>query len=93
MNTFDLKTYVPQMVAEAEASKCEASEAVERFVANLTTISDFHPFSGGLNFRALGQQWNALGYKVRNSQKAETISLVEKKLLPPPATTKNKRGL
>ena len=86
MTTFELKTYAPQMVHMAETYKLDAQAAVERFVTNLTTMSDFYPGAEDLNFRVLGQQWNKLGYKVRNSQKAEVVEVVSKKLLPAPTT-------
>lgn len=93
MNNFDLKTYAAQIVSMAELNKLSAAEAVEHFVINLNTMNDYYSCPGGLNFRAMGQQWNALSYKIRNAQKTETIAMVKKRMLPSTPATKSKRGL
>lgn len=83
MKEFDLRDYVNQIVAIAEANKCGAADAVEYFVVNLNSMTDHYKGAEGLNIRELGQQWNRLNYKVRNKQRVDTVSLVAKKVLPP----------
>ena len=88
MSAFELKEFVPQIVRIAEVNKCDASEAVEKFVTNLITMRSHFSGAEELNFHTLGQKWNALSYKVRNKQKAEVVPLVTKKVLP---TTRSRR--
>ena len=77
MNKFNLTDYVDNIRQLAAAEGVEAVEAVNHFIVNLSTMSDFHHGAGNLNFRELGQQWNSLSYKVRNKQRADAIEAVK----------------
>ena len=82
MTEFNLELYVSDIVKMAEKHECDASSAVDKFITNLTTMSDYNSGAENLNFRALGQKWNALTSKTRNSQRAKVVAAVQKKVLP-----------
>ena len=89
MKEFKLADYVSQIAALAEHNKVGAADAVEYFVVNLNSMSEYYKGTSDLNFRDLGQHWNRLNYKERNKQRRDVVALVAKKVLPP--STKSRR--
>lgn len=91
MKDFNLQDYTAQIVGIAETNKVGAADAVEYFVVNLNTMSDYYKGAEGINIRELGQRWNKLNYKVRNKQRKEVVQLVAKKILPPTTSTRSRK--
>ena len=83
MKNFDLKEYVNDIAAVAAANGCGAADAVEYFIVNLRSMSDYYKGAEYLNIRELGQAWNKLSYKERNKQQREIVALVAKKTVMP----------
>lgn len=92
MAKFELTEYTNQIAAMAATYGVGASDAVNYFIVNLSTMSDHYGGAPELNFRELGQQWNALGYKVRNQQRVNAIASVSKKIQMP-KVSKTRREL
>lgn len=80
MAKFELTDYTNQIATMANAYGVGAVDAVDNFIVNLSTLSDHFKGAPELNFRELGQKWNALGYKVRNQQRLNAITSVSKKI-------------
>lgn len=78
MNTFDLKNFIPEIQVTAEQCKCSFEQAVDKFIVNLTTMKEHYPSAKNLNFHELGQHWNKLPYKVKNTQKSEVLQRAPK---------------
>lgn len=83
MKSFNIKDYTEAIASIAMANNCGASDAVDFFVVNLRTMSDYYKGAETLNFRELGQAWNSLSYKERNKQKKDVVPLVAKKVIMP----------
>ena len=92
MAKFELTEYTNQIASMAKVYGIGAPDAVDHFIVNLSTMSDHFSGASELNFRELGQKWNALGYKVRNQQRLNAIASVSKKIEMPKAT-RNRREL
>ena len=92
MAKFELTEYINQIAAMAATYGVGASDAVNYFIVNLSTMSDHYSGAPELNFRELGQKWNALGYKVRNQQRFNAIAAVSKKI-EMPKVAKTRREL
>ena len=71
MVEFKLVDYVRDINSIAKENNCAADKALQLFLANLAVMNDKFKGASHLNFRALGQQWNALSSDERNAQKAE----------------------
>lgn len=83
MREFNLRDYVPEIVAIAEKNNVGAADAVEFFIVNLNTMNNHYKGADNLNIRELGQAWNKLNYKIRNKQRIDVVSLVAKKIVMP----------
>ena len=92
MAKFELTEYINQIAAMAATYGVGASDAVNYFIVSLSTMSDHYSGAPELNFRELGQKWNALGYKVRNQQRLNGIAAVSKKI-EMPKVAKTRREL
>lgn len=75
---FNLSNYVAEIHSVATACKCSPEVAVDKFITNLTTMKEHNKGASELNFHELGQQWNKLGYKEKNKQRAAVLQQVTK---------------
>lgn len=76
---FNLKTYEKEIREGATKAEVDNETALKRFIFNLVIMRpQFDIFSSEVNFRLLGQQWNALSSDTRNKQKNEMIELLSK---------------
>ena len=75
---FNLTNYTSEIQSIATTCKCSAEAAVDKFIVNLATMHEHHKGASELNFHELGQQWNKLGYKEKNKQKAAALQQVAK---------------
>lgn len=71
MEKFNLADYSGEIRSIAEYAKVSATEAVQLFITNLTTMREFYP-GAPLNYHSLGQQWN----KLLSAEKVEQKELV-----------------
>lgn len=79
-STFKLQEHATAIRGIAKRHECGAAEAVEKFIINLNTFSEHYPGAPEVDYRILGQQWNALSYKDKNKQKRATIEAVAKEV-------------
>ena len=76
---FNLSNYTHDILKMSTANNCKTPEvALQCFVANLATMKEHYEGCPDLNFHELGQHWNRLTSKERNSQKAETLARLSK---------------
>lgn len=76
---FELKMYEKDIRDGATKASIKNDDALTRFILNLAVMRpQFDIFSSEINFRALGQQWNALPSDTRNKQKKEMLELLSK---------------
>ena len=67
---FNLTDYEKEIREGATKADVAPVEAAKQFVYNLVVLRPrFDYFPASVDFRALGQKWNALSSDVRNSQK------------------------
>lgn len=76
---FNLSNYTHDILKMSNSNpKMTVEVALQCFVANLATMKEHYKGCPDLNFHELGQQWNRLTSKERNSQKAEALARLSK---------------
>lgn len=75
-NLVDHTNHIMQ-IATANGSMTP-EEALQCFIANLTTMKEHYKGCPDLNYHELGQQWNKLLSKEKVQQKADTLARLRK---------------
>lgn len=76
MDTFNLMDYVQEIQEISKKCECTVTAAVDRMIVNLNTFHEYHRGTGTLNYNVLGQQWSALTYDQKITQKNAVKTLV-----------------
>ena len=76
---FNLVDYTNHIMQIATANeRMTPEEALQCFIANLTTMKDHYKGCPDLNYHELGQRWNKLLSKEKVQQKADTLARLHK---------------
>ena len=72
---FNLANYEREIRSGATKAGISDKEALSKFIYNLAVMRPhFTIFDNALDFRAMGQEWNALSSDNRNAQKQAILS-------------------
>ena len=75
---FNLSDHVQAVLNIAQCNEVTVAVAFQYFIANLATMKEHYKGADGLNYHALGQQWNKLLSPEKLAQKAEMASRLAK---------------
>lgn len=76
---FSLLDYEKEIRAGATKASISNEDALKRFIFNLTTLKPYYDhYANNINFRILGQQWNAQTSDIRNQQKTKLLDILSK---------------
>lgn len=75
---FNLVDYTTHILKLATTNSCTVEVALQRFIANLTTMKEHYEGCPELNYHELGQRWNKLLSRDKVAQKSETLARLQK---------------
>lgn len=77
---FQLTEYIKEIRKGATSAEVAPEEALDRFLCNLALMNErFDGFDTKLNFRKMGQAWNALPSSERVAQRQKALKLLSTK--------------